>query len=562
MTSSTTLKGCAESSGAGTATFNGSDGMPITKARCFAAALTVAFWCALALVLARLFQRGKGVFDIILWDETSYLYQGLTLSPQSFTSYETSPGYSVFYFLLSKVISDPVDLYLIGGITIVCAAFVAVIAGTLAASGSKLFALAAGAFLIATGYLFTWPRAGLAAVAWICVTFVIASRLTTAYSKLSLFTVSCYLLMLIRPEFSLSFFILLVPTAAAAFLTLCHRERLCSKANVAGHAALAALLCLVWFAGFPSISGGGRAFVAFGQHVAYRFVTSTGSALDPWTNWEAIVADIFPNAQGFLAGAFAASPGAFLNHMRENSADIVPILRGAISDGTRHYLGIRSGEWMPLIALAMFLSVLALGGARAIRQSRNLPINVRDAALDLLLLGALSVPVLISVIVIYPRHHYLLILVVLAFLVIGRLLHSSNAASLGSNVGVVLAALALVVLVRPLPVGPTAMKDLILRLRQSEMRAVFEVEGNICAYMIPPCRAVFPWSWPSYPNQPISEHLEKLGVDAILVSPRLLGFAPLAADREWNELLRDPSQFGFGATRLTDSVTLLRRTAP
>lgn len=539
----------------------------IRPKRLLAISLGLAFWTTTGLIVARLFWHGERVFDIILWDETSYLYQGLKLRPGSFGSFETSPGYSLFYFLLSKVIADPVDLYLCGGIVITCLALIAVMVGTLAASRSRALALAVGAFLILTGYVFVWPRVTLAAIALIGAIVAVSANLRGAYTKLSFVTTGTYLLTFVRPEFALSFFILLASTILAGIRTFLRgeaspRERLLARANLFGNGMLVPLVVLVVIFGFPPLSGQGRAYVAFAQHFVLRHLAEAGSNLDPWTNWERVIAEVFPNASS-IGEAFVSSPRAFLGHLRSNCADLVSGVSNAILSGPANRLELH-GSWASLAWLMIVASVFGAVLARVLRK-RDQPRRAERLALalDLFVIAALMIPVVFSVIVIYPRPHYILMLLVLLLVAMARVARSDNVQ--GANVdrvGAVLAACALAWLIRPLPAVATPTKDLILQLRSFEVRGLFELEGNICAYMIPPCRSVYPWSWAYNPAEPITSYLDRHGVDAILVSPALRGFAPLAADRQWNELLHDPARFGFSTARLTPAVSLLLRAKP
>ena len=63
--------------------------------------------------------------------------------------------------------------------------------------------------------------------------------------------------------------------------------------------------------------GDGRSFYAFGQHFAVHWVSWTGSDLNPWTNWADIVAQNFGPAQT-LAEAFLNNPAIFARHIAYN----------------------------------------------------------------------------------------------------------------------------------------------------------------------------------------------------------------------------------------------------
>ena len=52
----------------------------------------------------------ESVLDIALYDETSYLYRGL-LIPNGFPSAEAAPLYALWYYLLSLLQHDAIDLY-------------------------------------------------------------------------------------------------------------------------------------------------------------------------------------------------------------------------------------------------------------------------------------------------------------------------------------------------------------------------------------------------------------------------------------------------------------------
>src|SRR5882762_5770414 len=61
-------------------------------------------------------------FDIWLWDETAYMYQGQQSGPIAFSRYEWAPLYSLFYRTISLFVPDPMHLYMAGSILILFAA--------------------------------------------------------------------------------------------------------------------------------------------------------------------------------------------------------------------------------------------------------------------------------------------------------------------------------------------------------------------------------------------------------------------------------------------------------
>ncbi|MEI9988067.1 MAG: hypothetical protein WDN69_36165 [Aliidongia sp.] len=114
---------------------------------------------------------------------------------------------------------------------------------------------------------------------------------------------AAYLAAFIRPEFVLSFYILLVLQLGILVELPLRRRRMArglapvtspelAAAGVAS--AFIAAMSFIW--SFPVLQGGERAFVAFGAHYAMQYATAHKLDIDAWIDWRLVITDQFPGA--------------------------------------------------------------------------------------------------------------------------------------------------------------------------------------------------------------------------------------------------------------------------
>jgi hypothetical protein len=179
---------------------------------------------------------------------------------------------------------------------------------------------------------------------------------------------------------------------------------------VAGCAVL--LLC-----GLGNPLGGGRSFIAFGQHYAINVVTAEQLTIDPCTQYESIVARDFGEA-ATVRQAWQANPCAFLWHLAYN----VSRTPEAVADLVEPRLDLASKARRLLIVGVLGVVFLgAVGFGRRLVRGEQPNEGKHRLGVALVMLTLVLVPTAVSALVVAPELRYLMgvVLFLIALVVAG-----------------------------------------------------------------------------------------------------------------------------------------------
>jgi hypothetical protein len=522
------------------------------------------------LILAGLRLTGglEQVVDLTLFDETGYLYAGLSLPTDGLMPPAWAPLYGVWYFALSRLEPDPVALYYLN-FRILSVAAPALVFLLLRACGLPRLVglLCAWFFLLSVGNLPVWPKPGSFALC-LAILFLIAARdPRVPTGSVLLLAVGALLCSYVRPEYALAYVLL---TGLYLALLWRRRARLNSRVELAQLIGFVlASFALVFTFGLAALDrNNDRGFEAFAQHYAINWAAWNQVPLDPWTEYETAIRASFDDATS-LGEALAANPGAIARHVASNLAGYPTALAGTF---LAHFTPLLpAGEpWSRTVGIWL-LGLAALGAAAwgLYRHRGELRARLRERGLQLLMFALLCGPALASAIIIYPRTHYLLLQGVLLALAAGLLAAGRGASGRGATAGLAATALALTLLTPP--VGATwygaslaghgsPNRDTILFIRALGVAGptdLLEAEGGFHVYLGPQFRRV-----PHFLKEGGAEaFLRERGVDLVVVSEQLRRDRRYADDPEWRAILADPGAAGFSRVAIpgTDRELLIKR---
>ena len=513
-------------------------------------------------------QNFPHIFDIALYDESGYMHRGQAPGLLNFSNYEWAPLYSLYYRVVSLVVRDPVDVYMVGGLLVLFAAFLLGALATQLLSGNPILAVLLAAFPLFAGVFVIWPRPSFLVIAMLGAAIPLALRFRRTADKAAILTVVAFLLTFVRPEFITAFYLMLA-VAAASFLWMLWsrgraapdgRQSLIALAAVPGLSfALLAALALAW--SLPTPAGQGRAFLAFGQHYALRYVADHGLPVRSWQDWLPIMAREFPGAST-VGAAFWQSPGKVLNFYAANLAGMsTEIWRTA-----QHVIGHHA------LFFAVGVAILIAGAAwqlRAVRQDRGqpwMPDAARDGlAADLLLIAILGLPPLLGCILVYPRLHYLIMVEFVACLLLARAVRGLGPRGLAPRglappfAPVLAAALGVLLFlsISPLPSVPQPNVAIIRSLRTlPPVRQMVEDDGGWCYYLPSRCT---PYFLDAMTDATARDLMARDSFDAVLISPSVRSYAVAHPSLGLDFLLGDAGHPGWISYPLAPGYTIFYR---
>ncbi len=355
--------------------------------------------------------------DLVFGDEVGYLTGGQAISQGSLPGFPGSATYVDLYFLLSKATSDPIGLYFaMRAVTAVSFVLGVWVAARLLVG--PLLAWAGAATAVALPVAYVWPGVAGPAAGALLVGFALFARyrnLASLASATALFWFAAGS----RPEFT--WLALVSSTTSLVWLVAEFRAGAKTKPNRVRNflavlvGSLGIPAALVFLHGSPF--AGGRSWVAFSQHFSLR---NSLVGEDPWLDAAEIVGRSFPGVES-VGQALLSNPSVFIAHLFSNIADFPTSLFHQVMGGP---------AITPLMVVILLVSMLVSIGIQPRVAFYRLRVKLRHAwsgrkrienivfvIVGILFLTAVMIPIL----VIFPRDHYLIVpagLLILTVLVI------------------------------------------------------------------------------------------------------------------------------------------------
>lgn len=340
--------------------------------------------------------------DIQPWDETSYLATGQGMLSNPRLGFSWGPVYSDVYLALSRLVTDPINLYFAGRAT----AAVFLVLGIWIAVRVHCrpqIAWAAAAVVCLLPVTYTWPGVGGPSAAFALVSVSVALKWPTP-AGLGIASALLWFAAGMRPE--LIWLAIAMTAWATVWLmaTLLRRSGVHRASVIAGLlVALGIPLTLIAAHGSPIVPLD-RSWIAFVQHYPIHV-----SSFTTMGDYERIAAETFPNASS-ISQAFVVNPGAMVRHIAANAASAPSLLLAQILEPTLRPDPIILMMQVAPVVLLLGTAVTAFFAAR--RHGFSTQIGrvrawLRQRAAGVVFIVIVTVWAAIPLIVIYPRSHYL-----------------------------------------------------------------------------------------------------------------------------------------------------------
>lgn len=483
--------------------------------------------------------------DIGLFDESGYLYAGITLS-DGIPCAQCAPIYVLWYYLLSLIQHDPVELYYLNYkiMTLLPALLLFLVLRANKVSRTLSFVISVG-LLYSSANFYTLPKVSHFAVVLLLFGLLVSRLFRDRKVVLLVLLMTVLVTSYVRPEYFVSF-ILLAFLVAFLYFKAIMKTRLIKPAIPLGVVILFSMILIITF-GVP-LGGGNRSMVAFGQHYAHNWVVWHKDDRNPWTNWETIMQTDFGAASSPIA-AFLNNPSAVARHINSNIQALRPILNSMIGSAypPSYPANVTFNLGMLIIVAASIVRVFKKG----IRVSLNrLTENQTHLWFPAVLFLVMLLPVAIAIMLIAPRIHYVLIIGVLLVFMCTVLLWRKTDQHQWDSSYAVLAVACLGILLIFLPLSRSQGKAyqpnlaIIKFLRSLDINTtvnVLEAQGGYFVY------AGWNYNWVAEyeKNGPFARFLAERSINMVVLSDRLSKDTRFLDDPEWNSFMNAPSEWGF-----------------
>ena len=512
----------------------------------------------------------KTLIDIQLFDESGYLYQGIRLLKDSLPAAMDAPLYAIWYFILSLVHKDQIELYYLNYrlLTLLLPlAFYVVLRRykipLLPASIITFFG-----FMISFGNLGVWPKVSHFTLLVVLASFFAASFLQSFDYQLAVLSLGALLGSYARPELFPVYILLGIFFLILIALPLLRKSPgKLPKAWALGLLGWAAFsfICLL-FVGIPA-SGQARLNLAFAQHFSVHWVNWNSLALDGWTDYPAIMQQAFGSSAGPWQ-ALTSHPDLFWRHCAANLGSLLTTFTRVFFKHAPVFL-VRWRQnlenFLLLRVTVIILGYLALAGVYRLAKDEKFSwrgfltqIQPKRLAVRWLtglqgiqaaLLGSLCYLVIapLSLLIIWPEQHYVFLygtVLILAITLIAIQRNGSATLKQALFCGLLIAA-ATPPASALLDAPPTLTNvNTISFLRSLPVRqevVMLEGDGGYEYYLDYPIRRVRH----DAKNQDFDTFLAQEQINMIVVSTSILDNHRYADDPEWRRFLESYSQLGF-----------------
>jgi hypothetical protein len=389
----------------------------------------------------------------------------------------------------------------------------------------------------------TVPKVSHFALLMMLLVLVITSHLQSSLVATLVATNGALLISYTRPEYFLTFLLLSLLLVTRLAFEYRQFEKFDQITFV--KLALGVIFAILLFLCFGSPLGGDRSIWAFQQHFAVNWVSWTDNReLNPWFDAYYIFSLNFGDAKSIWQ-ALMNNPGAFLKHLSYNAYYLVT----ALSDVWFSPLFFAKDTVSKTVAVLLVISLSVLYRARIYH-------NIFKYKWFLILSSFYLLSALVSVILIYPRVHYLLIPGVLIAIIAVILLTESVLEKPPVITQLLSYTLALLVFT---PLGFTSsppMKDWgtqthanleVIRFMSSlniqKPIKMLEIQGGYCYYLSNNCQ----WVTVFEKDVNFKQFLANKQINMIVVTAALNSDTKFRDDQEWRSFLKDFQNFGFTA---------------
>jgi len=361
----------------------------------------------------------QNFLDIALYDESNYLYWGVKLNSFGLPIAEGGLLYSVWYYILSLFQPENIELYYLN-YKIITVLLPILLYFVLRRYSIQIIPsiMLSFFFLISHANFPLLPKVSHFSLIIVLLFLVFMSYVKKSLlNSLAIACIGTLFSAYVRPELFLAFLFLCLIYIGILGYTFRKQKKSVFTIFV-GFVLVSGIL--IFSLGVPI--GGNRSLMAFGQHFSLNWVQWTSEQqLSPWTNWQEIIHLNFGDIHSITEAVFN-NPRLFFKHIISNLVHTPQRLGGLFFDHANLILPDNFKNIEAYLLLGLFAVYLVRTKNRWFSQLHD---RVKENQNLFIIFGCYLIVSFMSVIIIFPRVHYLLlpgvlIIISVAILMIGN----------------------------------------------------------------------------------------------------------------------------------------------
>jgi hypothetical protein len=320
-------------------------------------------------------------------------------------------------------------------------------------------------------------------------------------------------------------------------------------------------LLLIWILGIPAFTkeGNERSFLAFREHFAINWNEWTKSnILHPWRQSTEIFSQYFGNPQS-ISEAFLNNPFLFIKHIMSNLKNLFPVITKLLSpiynDLFRQILLPINKLYHGVGKLLLFIGLASYVFINKEKSIQHMRTNLLKNLKLIIFFGLYSIPGLISVAVIYPRNHYLLLPMFFLIAIIAILIFSNDKKIKPLSLNQILIVTFSIIVLTPTPKLLFGYKYIDGKNHQERLNTIkflnsLELKDKVnllvthldyCYYIPEQFQCISAYSKENQFDQFMNDNK----INAVLVNDELENNKRFKSDREWSFFLTNYMKSGY-----------------
>lgn len=359
--------------------------------------------------------------DLLATDEAYYMIGGITLKGKMLKYW--GPSYSLWYTIQALFERDTIKLYYLNQKVVTIIPVLLCYVMLLRFRVKFIVSLLLPFFLLVSLLYFpTWPKISHFCIAVIFVSIIVSQSLKDNFSKWLTFSFAAFVLAYARPEFHLSVFLFISVLLVWVFI---------KKFKLSKVQWLFVFVFFFLYTAASSLLGNifinsdsDRNIVAFAQHFSYNYAIWNNMDIRNWMDYDNIFAQHFGIASSY-GEVIKSNSSMFFKHIFSNLREYFYALYIYATDIIlpQKIFNLSATVRLALILISAF--VLLVLSRKTYFFERG-TILLKDNLLVAFALLLLTLPTLISVILIFPRSHYLILQLPLFIFLLTLLFHETD----------------------------------------------------------------------------------------------------------------------------------------
>ena len=360
----------------------------------------------------KLYYGIQNSMDVQFADEAAYIRFGLDLFETMNRNW--GPMYALWYKCLSFITTDTIQLYYLNFMITSVLVGVLLYFFLLRISVKPTFALFISfCVLVSDLNISVWPRISHFCIVLCLIALIIISFLRNNIYKCLVFTAMCLMNAYARPEFYLSFVIMVIVTLICIY----YNKSVLTRKDIYVFSGVVILIGILHFIfRFPSndFFGYNRGVAAFYQHYAWNYKMRTNGTFDAWLYWEDLAKKQFGDCNSMWC-VIKTQPGIFISNtlfnVRTYLLQLLKVCSYVFPVGIFH--GKKMQLLLTLLTIVTFITLLLRKNSRVYFLQK-----IYSYKFYLLILFCFITPTLLSCMVVFPRDHYLYLQMLFVLLVL------------------------------------------------------------------------------------------------------------------------------------------------